>query len=223
METMPVIGNKVDEKWLDAVLRENSRRYKEHLPLTEEFGAVCIRFTDAIIYGDDYGFKSFDKLSIAEACSRVYAHLCANIWKYNPESCTAPSNWIYTLAKHRLIQALNEIVRTGEISDTIAAIVGNNIISKIDNLDPHSPLKEYISQKFDALQNMKFNKKIRENIFRQTWRESWFRRDGLNILQRARRHRRLQAGRIALQAFKPSEAVRIGLKHLLEERQNGRN
>lgn len=223
METMPVKEGKVDEKWLDAVLRENALRASSHLPLTEEFGAVCVRFTDAVIYDNEYGFKSFDKLTLAEACSRVYAHLCARVVKYRPESCRAPSNWIYTVAKHRLIQALEEIVSTGEISDTISAIVGSEIIASINGIDPNSPLKDYMSQKMDALHDMKFNKKMRERIFKQTWRESWYRRDGLNIVQRARRHRNLQAARVAVQSFVPSGAVRDGLVKLLEDRKNGRN
>lgn len=223
MEKMPIIDGKVDEKWLDAVLRENAIRASSNMALTEDFGAVCLRFTDAVICDDKFGFKNLDKLTKAEACCRVYLHMCENISKYDRAKCDAPSNWLYTVVKHRMIQAVNEFLRSNEVSEAVAAVVGLETIAKMDGLDRNAPAKVFISEKVDALKDFKFDRKTKENIFRQTWRESWFRRDGRTVLNRAKRHKQLQAAKVACQAWIPPGSLRDGLKHLLEERQNGRN
>ena len=70
--------------------------------------------------------------------------------------------------------------------------------------------------------DFKLDKRAKECLFRQSWRGNWFKRDGLDVVQRAKRHRRMHAAKVAVQASIP-EAVRTGLMKLLEDRKNGRN
>ena len=222
METMPITDNKVDEKWVDDVLRDNARRAAAHLELTPEFGALCIRFSDAVLCNEDFGFKNLDKVTKAEACCRVYLHMCENIVKYDRDKCSAPSNWLYTVAKNRMSQAVNEIFRGQEVSEAVAVLVGTETLARLDGIDRNAPVKRIMAEKIDALKDFKLDKTAKENLFRQSWRDSWFRRDGLNVLQRAKRHKRMHAAKVALQATIPAE-LRDGLKKLLEDRRNGRN
>lgn len=222
METMPISDNKIDEKWVDAVLRDNARRAAEHLALTPEFGALCIRFSDAVLYNEEFGFKNLDKLTKAEACCRVYLHMCENIVKYDREKCKAPSNWLYTVAKNRMSQAVCEIFRGQEVSEAVAVLVGTETLSKLEGIDRNAPVKRIMAEKIDALKDFKLDKRAKECLFKQSWRGNWYRRDGRDILTRAKRHRQMHAARVAVQASIP-EAVRDGLKKLLEDRKNGRN
>ena len=222
METMPITDNKVDEKWVDAVLQDNARRAAAHLELTPEFGSLCIRFSDAVLCNEDFGFKNLDKVTKAEACCRVYLHMCENIVKYDRDKCSAPSNWLYTVAKNRMSQAVNEIFRGQEVSEAVAVLVGTETLARLDGIDRNAPVKRIMAEKIDALKDFKLDKTAKENLFRQSWRDSWFRRDGLNVLQRAKRHKRMHAAKVALQATIPAE-LRDGLKKLLEDRRNGRN
>lgn len=222
METMPIIENKVDEKWIDTILRENARRAEAHLALTPEFGALCIRFSDAVLCDEKFGFKNLDKLTKAEACCRVYLHMCENISKYDGDKCDAPSNWLYTVAKNRMSQAVNEIFRNQEVSEAVAVLVGTETISRLEGIDRNAPVKRIMAEKIDALKDFKLDKRAKESLFRQSWRGNWFKRDGRNILTRAVRHHQMHAAKVALQASIP-EPVRNGLLKLLEDRKNGRN
>lgn len=222
METMPITGNKVDEHWVDAVLRENARRSAAHLPLTPEFGALCIRFTDAVLCDDQFGYKTLDKLTKAEVCSLVYLHMCIKVSKYNPEKCTAPSNWLYTMAKNRISGAVDEIFRGREVSDAVAVLVGTETLSRLDGIDRNAPVQRIMAEKIDALKDFKLDKRAKDAIFRNSWREAPYQRDGLTVLQRAKRHKRMHAAKMAVQMGIP-ESLRSGLKQLLEGRRNGRN
>lgn len=222
METMPIIENKVDEKWVDAVLRDNARRAEAHLALTPEFGALCIRFSDAVLCNEKYGFKNLDKVTKAEACCRVYLHMCEKIATYDSSKCEAPSNWLYTVAKNRMSQAVNEIFRGQEVSEAVAVLVGTETLSRLEGIDRNAPVKRIMAEKIEALKDFKLDKRAKECLFRQSWRGNWFKRDGLDVLERAKRHRRMHAAKVAVQASIP-EAVRTGLVKLLEDRKNGRN
>ena len=222
METMPIIENKVDEKWVDAVLRENARRAEAHLALTPEFGALCIRFSDAVLCNEKYGFKNLDKVTKAEACCRVYLHMCEKIATYESSKCEAPSNWLYTVAKNRMSRAVNEIFRGQEVSEAVAVLVGTETLSRLEGIDRNAPVKRIMAEKIEALKDFKLDKRAKECLFKQSWRGNWYMRDGRDILTRAKRHRQMHAAKVAVQASIPP-AVRTGLMKLLEDRKNGRN
>lgn len=219
---MPTVNGRVDEAWLDSVLRENAARAAKHMVLTPEYGRICIYFTDVVMNDGELGFCRLDKLTKAEACSLVYMYVCKKADKYDHSKCSEPSNWIYTLVKNEMIHAVKKVLRTDEISEAIALVVGSETISRLDGIDRNAPIKKVISDKFEALRDFKFTKDVKEHLFTQTWRESWYRRDGKTVLQRAKRHNRLQAARVAAQVDL-SETERDELKKLIEERRNGRN
>lgn len=222
MEQMPTINGRVDEAWLDGVLRENAIRSANHAELTPEFGAVCIRFTDAVMCNENFGFKNFDKITKAEVCSIVYLHVCNQASRYMPSQCTKPSNWIYTLVKNKMIQAVNEVLKSDQVSEAVAIVVGRDTLTRMDGIDRNAPANRVLSEKIDALQDFRLNRNVKENLFTQAWRESWFRRDGRTVLQRARRHNRLQALKVAEQVHF-SESERDEISKMIQERRNGRN
>lgn len=218
---MPTINGRVDETWLDGVLRENATRAVKHAELTPEFGQVCIRFTDAVMNDGNFGFCHFDKITKAEVCSIVYLHLCNSANKYKPDECDNPSNWLYTVVKNRVIDAFKEVSKNYEVSASVAVVVGLETLSKLEGIDCKAPINKVISEKYEALQNFKLNKNVKDSLFAQAWRDSWYRRDNATVLQRARRHNRLQAARAASQTVL-SEEERNELKRIIEERRNGR-
>jgi hypothetical protein len=214
-------NGKVSESWLDRVLRENARRAANGLALTPEFGAVCIRFTDAVLCNEKYGFKRLDKVSKAEVCSRVYMYLCSKADKYDRTSCENPSNWVFTLAKNSMISAVADVMKSDRVSEIVSAVIGADHITS-ENFENRAPaFQRALSEKIDALPDFVLNNRTKETIFGQVWRESWFRRDGKTVLQRARRHNRLQALKVAGQV-QFSDSERDELKKMIEDHRNGR-
>jgi len=221
MEQLPTINGRVDEAWLDGVLRENALRSSRHAELTPEFGAVCIRFTDAVLNDGKMDFCKLDKLTKAEVCSIVYLHVCRQAAKYDPKSCSKPSNWVYTLVKNRMINAVNEVLNSDEVSKAVAAVVGRDALDRMDGIARNAPANRVLSERNDALREFCLNRGVKETLFTQAWRDSWFRRDGKTVLQRAKHHRRLQAVKVSGQVSL-SDSDREELKKLIEERRNGR-
>ena len=221
MEQLPTINGRVDEAWLDRVLRENALRSARNAELTPEFGSVCIRFTDAVMNDGSMNFCRLDKLTKAEVCSIVYLHVCRKVAKYDAKSCAKPSNWVYTLVKNRMINAVNEVLNSDEVSKAVAVVVGREALDRMDGIDRNAPANRVISERNDALREFCLNRGVKETLFTQAWRDSWFRRDGKTVLQRARHHNRLQAVKVSGQVAL-SDSDREELKKLIEERRNGR-
>ena len=224
METVriPVTGGKVDESWLGSVLADNAARSIRGDELSPEFGAMCIRFTDVVLCDANLGFKNFDKVTKAEVCSIVYAHLCSQVGKYDPESGTKPSNWVYTVVKNRMIQAVKDVVRSRKVSDIVSAVVGSETLAKMSSIDRNAPANRILSEKVAALAGFQLDRKAKESIFGQVWRDSWFRRDNRTLSQRARKHGRAHAASVARQCS-VDDGGRAELLQLLEERKNGRS
>lgn len=221
MEMILENDGKVDEMWLDAVLRENSERMAENKPLTPEFGAVCIRFTDAVMCDAKLNFRKLDKLMKAEVCSKVYLHICKRAGMYRTSPDSKPSNWLITVVKNRMIQAVGEILRSEKISDIVSAVVGSETLAKMSGIDRNSSANRILSERVAALADFQLDRKTKESIFGQVWRNSWFRRDNLTVAERSRKHGRAHAVRVASQSS-VSESGRKELLKILEERKNGR-
>lgn len=221
MDAVPVVDGRADEKWLDSVLKENALLKKRNKPLTTEFGEVCIRFTDAVLCDARLGFKKFDKLTKAEVCSRVYLHICNNVTKYRSGTTEKPSNWLITIAKNRMIQVVGELLRSEVVSDAVAAVVGSEMLAKMSGIARNAPANRVLSDRVAALAGFQFNRKTKETIFGQVWRDSWYRRDGLTVADRAKKHGRVNAARVAMQCAVHG-SVSDELLKLLKDRRNGR-
>jgi len=213
---------RVDEEWLDKVFCENRQNAIDGIPLTEDFGATCIRFVDVIMCDPNKGFCKLDKLTKAEACSRVYLHLCDKIKKYKQGMTVKPSNWFYTMSLHALISAIRNIYRDDVTSDIVALVVGNEAIAKIDGIDRNAPSHKVFCERMAALSEFRLNANTKERIFGQVWNDSMYRRDGLNLVRRARQHNKTHAMSTARQ-MSISNDVADGIMDLLKERNNGRN
>lgn len=214
-------SGKVDEVWLDAVLRDNSERVAQKKQLSQEFGKVCVRFVDAVLCNPNFGYVRLDKLTKMEVCSRVYLHLCKKVTMYSSGKSQKASSWMFTVVKNAIHNAVRQVIKEDEVSDIVAMVVGSETLNKLDGIDRSAPLNQMLSERMNVMSDYILNNSLKESIWGHASSECRFFRDGRSLVDRARKHKELQAFRMASQ-MELSDGQREEIKKLLEERKNGK-